>query len=470
MKKNEAKAPVIKEAPNPPYKKRNVWLEGDRDEIMDFAKGYMAFLKEGKTERLVAERLEEAARQREFADLKSCKALEPGQPFYYNHRGKSFFMGVVKASLDQGFRILGAHIDAPRLDLKPQPLYEAEGLALFKTHYYGGIKKYQWVTMPLSLMGVIYRKDGSLLSVNIGEDEGDPVFTITDLLPHLAQEQMQKTAGKAIEGEKLNVLAGSIPAPGEEGKDPSVKKAILDILYEKYGLLEEDFLRGELELVPNFPPREVGFDRSLIGAYGQDDRICAYAAKEAFLDLDARESGNVLAVFFDKEEIGSNGDTGAQSRILEHLMELLIRKLGDKEASPLEIFFASKALSADVSAVEDPSYDGVFDPYNRGQISYGPILSKYSGSRGKYDANDASAEFLSHITGKLDRKGVLYQFGELGKVDLGGGGTIGMFLSQLGIETVDLGTGLLSMHSPYEVASKADLYMTYRAYKAFLED
>lgn len=452
------------------YKKKNVWLETDQGKIVDFAEGYLSFLKEVKTERVCVERLEEEAKQRGLVDITTLTSLENGQGFYLNHRGKSFFMGVINEALKQGLRLVGSHLDAPRLDVKSQPLYEEEGLALLKTHYYGGIKKYQWVTMPLSLIGVVYRKDGSRLDVAIGEKEQDPVFTITDLLPHLAQEQMLKTAGKVIEGEKLNVVVGSIPLKGEEGKDPSVKKWVLAYLLEQYGLVEEDFLRAELEVVPNFPPREVGFDRSMIGGYGQDDRICAYALKEAFFECEEEEQKNILVAFFDKEEIGSNGDTGAQSRVLEYLTELLLRLRRERnETTALEVFFASKAISADVNACDDPSFDGVFDKYNRGQISYGPVLSKYSGSRGKYDANDASAELLSYVTGVLDEAGVIYQFGELGKVDLGGGGTIGVYLSQLGFETVDMGTGLLSMHSPYEVASKGDLFMTYLAYKAFME-
>lgn len=330
-------------------------------------------------------------------------------------------MGVVNEELKEGFRVLAAHIDSPRLDLKQQPIYEEEGMALFKTHYYGGIKKYQWVTMPLCLEGVVYRKDGSKLELSVGRGKDDPVFTITDLLPHLAAEQMDKKAGKVIEGEKLNVLVGSIPLV-EGDKEPSVKKAILGFLNREYGLVEEDFLRAELEILPNLPPRDVGFDRSMVGGYGQDDRICAFSVMKGFFDCGNR-SNNMLACFFDKEEIGSNGDTGAQSRVLEYLVDLLVSKLG-MEVSALSVLFNSKGLSADVSAVDDPSYEGVFDKYNRGRLGFGPIIGKYSGSRGKYDANDTSAEFLAYVMGVLDRGEVMYQFGELGRVDLGGGGTI----------------------------------------------
>ena len=449
------------------YEKKNIWNEIDNSLIMDFAEGYKSFMSGGMTERAIVSSLEALAVGKGFVDITSVDKLELGQGFYLNHRQKSFFMGVVGGELKAGLKLIGAHIDAPRLDLKQQPLYEEEGMVLFKTHYYGGIKKYQWVTMPLCLEGVVFRKDGSKLELSVGRKDSDPVFTITDLLPHLAHDQMAKTAGKVIEGEKLNVLIGSIPLVEGE-KEPSVKKAILGYLNREYGLIEEDFLRAELEILPNIPPRDIGFDRSMIGAYGQDDRICAYSLMKSFFDCEVKGS-NMLACFFDKEEIGSNGDTGAQSRVLEYLLELLLEKTGMK-ASPLEVFFNSKGLSADVSAVDDPSYEGVFDKYNRGRLGYGPIISKYSGSRGKYDANDASAEYLSYVMGVLDKNKVMYQFGELGKVDLGGGGTIASYLSQLGMEIVDMGTGLLSMHSPFEVASKADLYMTYMAYSAFLEN
>lgn len=449
------------------YVNKNIWSLIDNELIMNFAEGYKSFMSGGMTERAIVTLLETEAIGKGYVDITSVDKLELGQHFYLNHRGKSFFMGVVNEELRSGIRLIGAHIDAPRLDLKQQPIYEEEGMALFKTHYYGGIKKYQWVTMPLCLEGVVFRKDGSRLELSIGRGANDPVFTITDLLPHLAQEQMAKTAGKVIEGEKLNVLIGSIPLV-EGDKDPSVKKAILGYLNREYGLIEEDFLRAELEILPNIPPRDIGFDRSMVGAYGQDDRICAYSLMKSFFDGDF-SGRNVLACFFDKEEIGSNGDTGAQSRVLEYLMELLISK-SDMKGTSLEVFFNSKGLSADVSAVDDPSFEGVFDKYNRGRLGFGPIISKYSGSRGKYDANDASAEYLSYVMGVLDKSKVMYQFGELGKVDLGGGGTIASYLSQLGMEIVDMGTGLLSMHSPFEVASKADLYMTYLGYRAFLEN
>lgn len=462
------------------YKKKNVWLERDREEIMAFAEGYKDFLAGGRTERAVVDRLEAEAKKRGLADLASVETLSPGQGFYLNHRGKCFFMGVLREDLKEGFRLVASHIDAPRLDLKGQPLYEEEGIVLFKTHYYGGIKKYQWVTIPLILEGVAYRKDGSRLELSIGGRPEDPVFTITDLLPHLAADQMSQTASKVIKGEMLNVVAGTIPeAPvlsppsGSQGTVPaspsgeggSVKKAVLAYLQAEYGLQEEDFLRAELEVVPQFGPRDVGFDRSLVGGYGQDDRICAYTLMEAFYQ-GMGDSVSCIAAFLDKEEIGSSGDTGARSRILEYLVTLLLQKTGSG-VSALEVFYRSKGISADVGACEDPSHHGVFDKYNRGLLGCGPILGKYGGSRGKYDANDASAEYMAFVMALLDKAGVVYQFGELGKVDKGGGGTIAADLAQLGMEVLDMGPGLLSMHSPFELASKADLLETFRGYKAF---
>lgn len=449
------------------YKKKNVWDEVDHKDIFDFAEGYKDFLVGVKTERDFVNYLQNLVEVNNLKDLNEVKGLKKGDIFYLNNRDKSFFLGVVNGDLSNGFRILASHIDSPRLDVKSQPLYEEGGLALFKTHYYGGIKKYQWVTMPLSLIGVVYRKDGTKLNLRIGENEGDPIFTISDLLPHLAAEQMSKTAGKVVEGEKLNLIVGSIPLKNEDEDKSSVKDKILSYLNLEYGLVEEDFLRAELEVVPNFKPSDIGFDRGLIGAYGQDDRICSYCALRSFMDLE-NSSDNVLIAFFDKEEIGSNGDTGAQSRVLEYVLDLVSDSIGE-DISPLRVLFKSKAISADVSAVDDPTYDGIFDKYNRGQLGFGPIVSKYTGSRGKYDASDASAEYLSEVLSIFDRDNIIYQFGELGKVDLGGGGTIASYLAQLGMEIVDIGTGLLSMHAPFELASKADLFMTYRLYSSFLK-
>ena len=453
------------------YIKKNVWDEVEnREPIFELSERYLAFLTTVKTEREAVKYLEKEALKRNFVNLKTIDKLDQNQSFYFNHRNKSFFMGTVSGCLKDGMHFLGAHIDAPRLDIKSQPLYEEEGVALFKTHYYGGIKKYQWVTMPLSLHGVVFKKDGSQIDVAIGHKESDSVFTITDLLPHLAKNQMQETMAKGIKGEQLNVLVGSLPMDKKD-KDKEekgrIKKYVLDYLEKEYGIEEEDFLRSELEIVPAFTSRDVGFDRSMIGAYGQDDRVCSYTLMESLFNATAINQ-SVLACFFDKEEIGSSGDTGAKSRVLEYLVTLLIEKTGEK-VGPLDVLYHSKALSSDVSACDDPSYPGAFDNYNKATLGNGVVISKYTGSGGKYDANDASAEYVAEIMSILDENKVVYQFGELGKVDEGGGGTIAQYLSELGMEIIDIGTGLLSMHSPFEIASKGDIYMTYLAQKGFIE-
>lgn len=441
----------------------------DKENIHLLAEAYKKFLDQGKTEREVVSFLEEQAIALGYQDLKKIEKLEEGQTFYFNHRNKCFFMGLKKSPLKEGFNLVAAHIDAPRLDLKGAPLYEEEGLALLKTHYYGGIKKYQWVTMPLALHGVVFKKDGTKLELRIGEEETDPVFTITDLLPHLGREQMAETMAKGIKGEQLNLLVGNKPVAKAKKDDKTpVKTFVLEYLKENYGMAEEDFLRSELEVVPAFKARDIGFDRSMIGAYGQDDRICTYALFKALVD-GSGSGKTILAGFFDKEEIGSNGDTGAQSRIIEYLLELILEKSGET-TTPLNVLYHSSAISADVSACDDPNHKGLFDTYNRPMLGKGVVLSKYTGSGGKYEANDASAEVMSKVMEVLDKKEVVYQAGELGKVDQGGGGTLACYLSQLGMEVLDMGPGLLSMHSPFEIASKGDLFMTYLAYKAFFEE
>lgn len=454
------------------YKKKNVWDETENIEnIFSFSEGYIDFLNDVRTEREAVSHIEAEAKKRNYVDLKTAEKLSDNQPFYFNHRNKAFFMGTIKGLLKDGIRFIGAHIDVPRLDIKSQPLYEEEGVALFKTHYYGGIKKYQWVAMPLALHGVVYKKDGTQVTIAIGNKKTDPVFTITDLLPHLARTQMQETMSKGISGEQLNVLVGSQPvANDKEGKEEKgrIKKFVLDYLEKKYGIDEKDFLRSELEIVPAFKAQDVGFDRSLVGGYGQDDRVCAYTLKESFFGT-KQFNQSAIACFFDKEEIGSSGDTGAKSRVLEYLVTLLIEKREEK-VSPLEVIYKSKALSADVSACDDPSYPGLFDPHNKATVGNGVVLNKYTGSGGKYDANDASAEYVAEIIAILDKNNVVYQFSELGKIDEGGGGTIAQYLSELGMEIIDIGTGLLSMHSPFEIASKGDIYMTYLALKAFFEN
>lgn len=457
------------------WERKNVWTKVEPQEkewIFRLGEEYKEFLNRAKTEREAVEVIVEQARAAGFVELSALEAggsLSPGQKFYVVNRGKMVILGVWgQAPLTAGLRLVGSHLDAPRLDLKPNPLYESENLALFKTHYYGGIKKYQWPSMPLALHGVVVNARGEKLKLAIGERPEDPVFTITDLLPHLAQDQMKKTMAEGIPGENLNVLVASIPYEDEEVKE-RVKLAVLEYLHQTYGLVEEDLLSAELEIVPAGPARDLGFDRSLVGAYGQDDRACVFPSLKAILELD-RPFNTALALFVDKEEIGSMGNTGAQSRFLELVVARLCALAGlTGPQSVLHVLNQSQALSADVIAAEDPSYEGVMDKRNAAALGCGVVLTKYTGSRGKYDANDAHAEFLGQIRSLFNSAGVIWQIGEMGKVDQGGGGTIAQYLANLGIETLDCGPALLGIHSPFEVASKADIYMAYKAYKAFWE-
>ncbi|HBT47703.1 MAG TPA: aminopeptidase [Peptococcaceae bacterium] len=444
---------------------------GEKEKVFGFCEGYKAFLSRAKTEREAARLAVEAARQKGYVPLAGLpvgRGLAPGTKFFLEWRHKVAVLGVVgQAPLDRGLRLVGAHIDAPRLDLKPMPLYEQGGLALFKTHYYGGIKKYQWTALPLALHGVVILRDGSRREIIIGEEAGDPVFSISDLLPHLAKEQMKKSMEEAVAGEDLNLVVGNIPYPDEEVKE-KVRLAVLHILYQNYGLTEEDFIVAELELVPAGPARDLGLDRSMIAGYGQDDRVCAYSALQALMDLPYPQHTAVV-LLVDKEEIGSTGSTGAQSRLLEHVVAELAARAGYPDLLSVgRILAASKAISADVTAGLDPTYEGVFDKRNASRLGYGVVLNKYSGSRGKYEANDASAEFMAELRAIFNNAGVIWQSGELGKVDLGGGGTIAKYLAYFGLEVADCGPALLSMHAPLEISSKVDVYMAYRAYGAFL--
>lgn len=371
--------------------------------------------------------------------------------------------------LAEGLQIIASHIDAPRLDLKQHPLYEESDLALFKTHYYGGIKKYQWLARPLALHGVVLTSDDRKIPLVIGENGSDPVFCVSDLLPHLSRKvQMEKKLSEAVEGEKLNVLAGSIPL-GEEGTEERFKLAVLDHLHRHYGIKEEDLASAELELVPAEPARDVGLDRGLVGAYGQDDRVCAYAGLQAAMTVE-KPSRTVVVLFFDKEEIGSEGNTGARSRFLEDLLAELYDLRGEKVTPAIlsRTWFNSRALSADVAAAVEPDYPEVHEKRNAPRLGYGLCLTKFTGSGGKVGSSDAHAEYLHWVRNLFNREGVIWQTGELGKVDEGGGGTIAKFLAALGMEIVDCGTPVLSMHSPFEVVSKADLYMTIKGYRAFL--
>ena len=371
-----------------------------------------------------------------------------------------------KRPLSAGLRLVASHIDSPRLDLKPYPIYEDTDLAFLKTHYYGGIKKYQWLARPLAIHGVVLKADGSSVNLSLGEDPADPVFTVLDLLPHLARKaQMDKKVTDAFEGEKLNVLAGSLPLGNGETKE-RFKLHFLKILEERYGINEEDFISAELEMVPAGPARDLGWDRSLVGAYGQDDRSCAYASLAAILDVEEPEH-TCVALFYDKEEIGSDGNTSAKACILEEIVELLLERQGESPQARRRVLMASRAISADVTGGLDPDYPEVHEKRNAARLGYGVCFHKYGGSGGKYSTSDANAEYVGWIRRIFNEHGVIWQAGELGKIDEGGGGTIAKFLAIHGLEIIDCGTPLLSMHSPFEVASKADLYMTFKAYRAF---
>jgi len=385
-----------------------------------------------------------------------------------NYDGVSGALAFIndKESLDKGFLIVGAHIDAPRLDLKGVPLFEAENMGYMKTHYYGGIKKYQWVTRALALHGVVILENGKKLDVNIGEDPEDPIFTINDLLPHLGKDQMKKDARTVIEGEQLNILAGSIPFKFKPEAN-AVKLNILNFLHEKYGIVEEDFVSAELQVVPAEKARDVGFDRSFIGAYGQDDRICSYLGMKALFDT-KKSDKNLLMVFFDKEEIGSKGNAGANSNIVERMINDIMQHYGKGDYNTLiKALENSKLLSADVNGGVDPEWANVNEKMNAAKIGYGVCLTKFTGSGGKYNSNEAHAEFVAECRKAFNKEKALWQVAELGKVDQGGGGTIAMYLAEYGMDVIDCGTALLSMHAPLEVASKADIYHTYKAYKAF---
>ena len=430
-----------------------------------FCEGYMDFLQTAKTEREVVEYTVELAKKAGFVPFDSEKKYVSGDKVYYVNREKAVILAVIgKKSLKEGVRIAAAHIDSPRLDLKPNPMYEEGEIAYFKTHYYGGIKKYQWPTVPLSLHGVIVKADGSKVTVNIGEDKNDPKFIITDLLPHLAGEQMKRTPGQLIRGEELNVIIGSRPFKDDAESD-RVKLNIMNILFEKYGIVEKDFISAELSLVPAFPVSDIGFDRSLIGGYGHDDRVCAYPEFMAVLDCEPEYTA--VAILADKEEVGSDGNTGLNSSYLKYFIE----DLAHMEGLPgRDVLRKSACLSADVNAAFDPTFPEVTEKRNCAFINRGVVITKYTGARGKSGTSDASAEYMGQIRRLLDKEEIIWQTGELGKVDAGGGGTVAMYIANLDVDVVDLGVPVLSMHAPYEVVSKTDVYMAYRAFLAFFNE
>ena len=429
-----------------------------------YCKGYMAFIDACKTEREATTWAIATAEQHGFKEMKPGMEVKPGDKVYYNVRGKAIILAVIGSeSLNWGANICAAHVDSPRMDLKPNPLYEDSEIAFFKTHYYGGIKKYQWTAIPLAIHGVVYRKDNTVVDVVIGEDDNDPVLMISDLLIHLSADQMQKTAARVIEGEQLNVIMGTEPLVGE-GSD-LVKLHVMKLLNEKYGIIEEDFRSAELVVVPAGKCREVGLDRSLLGAYGHDDRVCAYAEILPLLDMGI-PTHTAVCVLADKEEIGSVGISGMQSQAFEHFMDMLCQS---QNVNLFECFAHSFCLSADVSNAFDPNFPEVSDRRNNSKLNYGVAICKYTGSRGKGGASDASAEVMGHIRTVLDEAGVLWQTATLGKVDQGGGGTVAAYMANRNIDTVDAGVPVLSMHAPIELVSKLDCYMTYLACKAVYE-
>ena len=450
-------------------KKENGWnskSEQEKQEIFDYAKGYIDYMNVSKTEREIICNSVKIAEQNGFKDIKDMAVLKSGDKVYWNNRGKSMYLAFIgKKNIEEGLNIIGAHADSPRLDLKPNPLYEDSEFAYFKTHYYGGIKKYQWTTIPLAIHGVIVKTTGEKVFINIGEDKDDPIFTITDLLPHLAQDQMKKKLAEGIEGEDLNLLIGSIPFNADVSE--SVKLNILNILNQKYGITEKDLLSSEIELVPAMPCRSMGFDNSMVAGYGQDDKVCVYTSLTALMEVENPEK-TAICIISDKEEIGSMGNTGMESHVFDTFISEILNKLNINRPNLLEkVFCNSKMLSADVDAGLDPIYSSVSEKNNASYLGRGIGLNKYTGARGKSGASDSNAEFVAEVRKIFEDNSVKYQLAELGKVDVGGGGTIAYILANKGIDVIDCGVPVLSMHSPYEVTSKLDLYEAYRGYKAF---
>lgn len=453
------------------YQQKSVWdavEDPERDRIFSFSEGYKSFLSAAKTERLAVREIINRAEAKGFCN---GEKKHDGTKIYRNNRNKGVALIVPgKDDPTNGLNIIVSHIDSPRLDLKQRPLYEDADVALLKTHYYGGIKKYQWVSRPLALYGIVVRADGREVYIAIGGDPGDPVFTVSDLLPHLAgKAQMDKKVSEAIVGEKLNLICGSIPLR-DKGASEKIKLAVLKILNDKYGLIEEDFISAELEAVPAGDARDIGFDRSLIGGYGQDDRASAYVSLEAALDLTAPKKTSVV-FFVDKEEIGSDGVTGARGMGIEEVVLDVIRSARGKiEADDLiKTFSRSRCLCADVNGALDPDYQEVHEKRNAARLGYGVCITKFTGSRGKYLASDASAELVGEIRRLFNSHKVIWQYAELGKVDEGGGGTLAKDIAERGIDVLDVGPALLDMHSPFEISSKADIYMTYKGFRVFLE-
>lgn len=450
---------------------KNTWekYKDNLNEVMEYNEGYKDYISKNKTERACVKDSIRLAKEKGFKPLDSFETFKPGDKVYVNNRDKNIALFVIgNKPLTEGMRILGAHIDSPRMDLKQNPLYESEGFVLADTHYYGGVKKYQWVTIPLSLYGVVAKKDGTVVDVVIGEDDNDPVVGISDLLIHLAAEQLDKKAAKVIEGENLDVTLGNMPLVGEE-KD-AVKANILKLLKDKYDIEEEDFVSAEIEVVPSGKARDYGLDRSMIAGYGHDDRVCAYTSLTAILDMDVCDY-TCCTILVDKEEIGSVGATGAQSLFFENTVGEMLVKMGiDSFVQTRLTLSRSKMLSSDVSAGVDPLFVSVNDKKNAAYLGNGIVFNKYTGARGKSGSNDASAEYVARIRAVMDESNIHYQTAELGKVDLGGGGTIAYILGNYNMDVIDAGIAVLNMHAPMEVVSKVDVYETYQAYIAFLKN
>ena len=450
------------------YQPKSAAERMSEDEIQKadaYCEDYMAFMDACKTEREAVEYAIGMAQSRGFRPFDRHEKLQPGDKVYYNNRGKALLLAVIGSRpIAEGVSVAAAHIDSPRLDMKPNPLYEDGGLGYLDTRYYGGIKKYQWTAVPLALHGVIIKKNGETVKVRVGEEAGDPVFCVTDLLPHLAQEQMKRSAGDVVRGEDLNILIGSRPFRSDDSVSEAVKLNLLKILNEKYGIIEADFLSAELEAVPAYGARDIGFDRSLIGSYGHDDRVCAYPALTALFSLDVPEF-TAVTLLADKEETGSDGNTGTNSEFFRYFIADLAAVFGEE---PRHVLSHSMCLSADVNAAFDPIYPDTMERNNCSRINYGAVLTKYTGSRGKSGTSDASAELMGRFRRIMDAGEVVWQVGELGRVDLGGGGTVAKYIANLDVETVDLGVPVLSMHAPYEVVSKLDVYQAHKAFAALL--
>ncbi len=452
-------------------KKQNGWeMNIDINQIQNFARNYISFLNKAKTERECVKEFKKILEENNFQDIKEKENFKAGDKIYYINRHKNIYAAVIGSDdLKNGFNIIGSHIDSPRLDLKPNPLYESEDLALFKTHYYGGIKKYQWVNIPLSMHGVIVTKDKKI-EINIGEKDDEPIFTIADLLPHLSKQQDKKKLEEAISGEDLNILVGSIPYETDEEISEKVKLNILNILNQKYGIVERDFVSSEIEFTPAMKAKSLGFDQSLVAGYGQDDRVCAYTSLKALLNIN-NPKRTAICLLADKEEIGSMGNTGMSSRSFEYfLSEILNKTIGNKPGLLDEIFQNTKVLSADVTGAYNPNYPNIYEKNNESYIGHGISVIKYTGSASKGGASDANAEYVGYIRNLFEKNNIAYQNSEMGKIGIGGGGTIAYILADKGTDVIDCGIPVISMHSPYEITSKFDIYNAYKAYEVFYKD